>query len=148
MFKKAIITVLALSVTTFAVADDTSIAKNPDIQTIDVRSSVADTRTGDDVSTTNVADVPRIAGVRHQKHLGLGFGHGVSNRGVSNRGSNVQSTPNAGAINPYNDNCKPNYNSDDRINPGDNGARKPNYNSDDRITGLGGFDCGDPSPSD
>lgn len=148
---------LALSLTAFATANDIDTVTRADIQPIvagtgdtggnaddmanflalvdmvvaDIRRSADPAGDSDNgVATATVARLPAVAGHRHQRHLGLGFAHGMSN-------IKRQSTPRHKA-NPHNDVCHGNGHSGNS-----NGNGHGNHGN-----GFGHRDCGDPSPSD
>ena len=85
----------------------------------------------------------RDLGSRHQghleRHLGLGFAHGMGNKSKLQKGGNKKGN---GRINPHNDDCHGNGHSG---NPGGNGHGHEDHGNGN---GFGHRDCGEPSPAD
>ena len=164
-FKLIASAVLAVGMTTIAAADDVSTTAKAVIQNIKVASAVnkasnaasAVNRTSklgsNDTATINdsmadylsivtdvLADNDRsddLADKGHlERHLGLGFAHGMGNGKPQSDGEGN------GRINPHNADCRGNGHSG---NPGANGhGHKDNGNGN----GFGHRDCGEPSPAD
>lgn len=152
--------VLALCVTVFARADDVSAAKQAGIQAMGAGSSDAagadddmasfltvvagvlvendqsddlanSSHSGDRVSAATAGDVPAIAGRLYQRHLGLGFAHGMSN--LTGSGQRKPNDNDPAEFIPPTDVCQGNG------HIGIPGAF---------ASAIGHTDCGDPSPSD
>lgn len=134
-FQKTMIVVIAVGITTFAGADYVGVAERADTQTDDVALSGA-ASTDDNMAdfldaVENVLAEDRIysgRGTGHQRHLGLGFSHGMSS-GI-------------GLSRPSNDQCNGNGHS------GNVNGQSEGYEGSGNGTGVGHRHCGDPSPSD
>lgn len=134
-FQKIIIVVIAVGITTFAGADYVGVAKTADTQTDNADlSGAASTDDNmadflDAVEDVSADDQIYSSGGRgHQRHLGLGFSHGMSS-GIDRRS-------------PSNDQCNGNGHSASLNGQGEG------YEGYGNGTGVGHRHCGDPSPSD
>ena len=158
---KIISTVLALGITTFAAAGDVSTDEAAATQDINVASAANRTskvKSRDKVkSPDTAAAADNMAGFKAivtavmadndrsdkpadkghlDRHLGLGFAHGMSNNNKVNYGSkgDVEN-------NPHNDACNGNGHKD-------NGKSRGKGHEQYKGNGFGHRDCGEPSPAD